>query len=316
MKKIELLNIPNYYTSYYLLGLQQVCNLSFKMDSNFIEYNNKPVLLFRIDGKIVVIDNDDPVGVHQDLYQMCSLYFVTNKLVGQASYEQSKIKPLYPHYPVNIVVLYCRIFGVELFRHLKLKEVIRQLYILIRRPVYKKYKERFKKENFVFFSSNIWRKEAETNEIRAAFIRYCKSDTRLQFKGGFVPRSDGFNYGYDKELNKVRYSPSQFSKWSAKSMIALNNPAVCGAVSWRLAEYLNQGLFVLSFPFKVELPTDFDKDSGLYSITATAQYKDVIDYLFENPDAHETIAAKGKSYFDAYCTPLAQANYIINAIFE
>jgi hypothetical protein len=43
-------------------------------------------------------------------------------------------------------------------------------------------------------------------------------------------------------------------------MIALNNPAVCGAVSWRLAEYLNQGLFVLSFPFKIELPTDFVKD--------------------------------------------------------
>jgi hypothetical protein len=46
------------------------------MDSNFIEYNNKPVLLFRIDGKIVVIDNDDPAGVHQDLYDICSLYLL------------------------------------------------------------------------------------------------------------------------------------------------------------------------------------------------------------------------------------------------
>jgi hypothetical protein len=64
--------------------------------------------------------------------------------------------------------------------------------------------------------------------------------------GGFVPRSDGFNYGYDQELNKEIY---QVSFLGAKSMIALNNPAVCGAVSWRLAEYLNQGLFVLSFPF-------------------------------------------------------------------
>jgi hypothetical protein len=102
----------------------------------------------------------------------------------------------------------------------------------------------------------------------------------LQFKGGFVPRSDGFNYGYDQSL--IRRGIHQVSfKWSAKSMIALNNPAVCGAVSWRLAEYPNQG-FVLSFPFKIELPTDFVKDSWLYSITATAQYKDVIDYLCEN----------------------------------
>jgi hypothetical protein len=33
-----------------------------------------------------------------------------------------------------------------------------------------------------FFSSNIWQREPLTNEIRAAFIRYCKQDSRLQFK--------------------------------------------------------------------------------------------------------------------------------------
>ncbi|MBC5837081.1 hypothetical protein [Flavobacterium muglaense] len=316
MKKIELLNIPNYYTSYYLLGLQQVCILIFKMDINFIGYNNKPVLVFRMDGKIVVIDNDDPVGVHQDLYDICSLYFVTNKLMGHAAYEQPKVKPLYPHYPVNIVTLYCRVFGIGLFRFLKLKEVVRQLYILVRRPVYENYKVRFEKENFIFFSSNIWKKESETNEIRAAFIRFCRADSRIKFEGGFVPRSDGFNYGYDNELNSKKYSPMKFSKLNAKSLVALNNPAVCGAISWRLAEYLNQGLFVLSFPFKVQLPNDFVNSSGIYSITAVAHYKEVLDYVIENPEAHKVIGAKAKLYFDTYCTPLAQAHYIINSLVE
>jgi hypothetical protein len=110
------------------------------MDIDFIVFNNKPILVFKVDGKIGVIDNDDPVGVHQDLYDMCNFYLVTNKLTGIDSYQQPKVKPLYPHYPVNIVFDYCRIFGVELFRYLKLKEVLRQFYILVRRPVYVKHK--------------------------------------------------------------------------------------------------------------------------------------------------------------------------------
>jgi hypothetical protein len=95
------------------------------MDIDFIVFNNKPILVFKVDGKIGVIDNDDPVGVHQDLYDMCNFYLVTNKLTGIDSYQQPKVKPLYPHYPVNIVFDYCRIFGVELFRYVKLKEVLR-----------------------------------------------------------------------------------------------------------------------------------------------------------------------------------------------
>jgi hypothetical protein len=102
-----------------------VYKFDFKMDIDFIVFNNKPILVFKVDGKIGVIDNDDPVGVHQDLYDMCNFYLVTNKLTGIDSYQQPKVKPLYPHYPVNIVFDYCRIFGVELFRYVKLKEVLR-----------------------------------------------------------------------------------------------------------------------------------------------------------------------------------------------
>jgi hypothetical protein len=64
-------------------------------------------------------------------------------------------------------------------------------------------------------------------------------------------------------------------------MIALNNPAVCGAVSWRLAEYLNQGCLSCHFHLKLSYQLILLRTSGLYSITATKQYKDVIDYLFE-----------------------------------
>lgn len=316
MKTIQLLNIPNFYTSYYLLGLDQVYGVKFKMDANFKKFNNKPILIFKINDSIAIIDNDDPSVINQELYDLASVYFVTNKLIDHESYEQPKVKPLYPHYPVNIALLYCSIFGWGLFRHLKLKDVLQQVYIHLRRPSYQQLKKSFKKNNFVFFSSNIWKKEPETNQIRAAFIRFCKADDRIVFKGGFIPRSDGNNCGFDTELNNEKYSPRVFSKFSAKSKIVLNNPAVCGAVSWRLAEYLNQSLFILSFPFKIELPQNFKQDAEVHFIEDPLEFKAVFDKIIDNPSYHEAVAANGKFYFDTYCTPQAQARYVIDSIFN
>lgn len=314
MREIQVLNIPNFYSSYYLLGLNHEYKVKFKMDPRFAKFNNKPLLIFKVNNTLAVIDNDDPTGVNSELYEMVSIYFVTNKLINHDSYKQPKVKPLFPHYPVNIVPLYCRIFGLSLFRYLKLKEVLQQIYILLRRPIYVQYKKSFKKDNFIFFSSNIWKKEPETNQIRAEFIRFCKADTRIVFKGGFIPRSDGNNYGFDNELNDEKYSPRMFSKLSAKSKIALNNPAVCGAVSWRLAEYLNQGLFVLSFPFKIELPINVTQHTDVHFIEKTTEFKPLFDKIIDSEDYHETIAANGKIYFDRFCTPFAQAKYVVESI--
>jgi hypothetical protein len=314
MKIIQLLNIPNFYSSYYLLGLDQVYDVKFKMDANFKKFNNKPILIFKINDAIAIIDNDDPSVINQELYEMASVYFVTNKLIDHESYEQPKVKPLYPHYPVNIASLYCSIFGWDLFRYLKFKDVFQQVYILLRRPSYQQFKRSFKKDNFIFFSSNIWKKETETNQIRAEFIRFCKADKRIVFKGGFIPRSDRNNYGFDTELNNEKYSPKVFSKLSASSKIALNNPAVCGAVSWRLAEYLNQGLFVLSFPFKIELPQNFKQNTEVHFIEQTMEYKAVFDKIIDNPAYHESVATNGKNYFDTFCTPQAQAKYVVESV--
>ncbi|MCG9793879.1 hypothetical protein [Flavobacterium algicola] len=311
---VTVLNIPNFYASYYLLGFSQVYKLKYKPENRFQKYNNKPITILEIKGVIVIIDNDDPVGVVQELYDLCSWYFVTNKLKNHPSYAQEKVKPLFPHYPVAICSLYVSLFGMKLFRYLKFKEVVRQLYIQWRRPSYENKKFKNVTSRFVFFSSNIWKKEANTNTIRAEFIRFCKQDARIKFEGGFVPRSDNNNLGFDEEVNKIMYSPRIFSKRSAQSLIALNNPAVCDAVSWRLAEYLNQGLFVLSFPFKIELPVEFKHQQNIHFIEETRDYKDVLDRILDEVGYHEKIASEGKKYFDTHCTPQAQIHYIMREI--
>ncbi|GIZ07485.1 hypothetical protein [Flavobacterium sp. UMI-01] len=314
MTEIKILNIPNYYSSYYLLGLSSVTKLTYQPDPRFLKYNNKPQLIFELHNKLAVIDNDDPTHIIQELYDQVTLYFVTNKLKTVACYEQEKVKPLFPHYPVNISGLYIKIFGIHLFRFLKLKELASQLYIYKRRPIYKKEQKKDINNNYVFFSSNIWKKEPETNTIRAAFIRYCREDRRIQFEGGFIGRSDGNNFNFGNEINTVKYNPKVFSKLSSKSLVVLNNSAVCGAVSWRLAEYLNKGLFVLSFPFKIVLAIDFDNGENIHFIDKIEEFKSVFDIVFSSPNYHKKISENGKKYFETYCTPEAQANYIIQNI--
>ena len=316
METIYILNIPNFYSSYYLFGLNKTYKIKFKMDKAFIKYNNKPTIIFKIKNKIGVINNDDPVYFDQALYDNVDVYFVTNKLLDNEVLKQEKVRPLFPHYPINIVPLYLKLFHFNLFKFLNFKTIAKQIYTLIRRPVYKTYSVNIEKRNYVFFSSSIWKSEEETNAIRAEFIRYCKADKRINFEGGFIPRSDGNNFNFQKELNNVKYTPKMFSKLSKRSKVVLNNAAVWGAVSWRLAEYLNQGLFVLSFPFKIELPVPLKHEKEIFSIEKTDEFKTVFDKVFSDSDYHQNIAKQGKIYFNTYCTPSKQAKYIVNTILK
>lgn len=317
MKTIYILNIPNFYSSYYIYGFSKLYSVKFEMDDSLTKYNKQPILIFKIDNKLGVINNDDPSYFDQNLYDIADISFFTNKQLDLESCQQKKVKSLFPHYPINILSLYLRLFNFNLIKFLKLKVVFKEIYFLLKRPVYKEYKSKIEKEDYVFFSSNIWKKEKETNNIRAEFIRYCKADRRITFEGGFVSRSDGNNFNFEEEIiNKKKYSPKLFSKLSKKSKIVLNNPAVCGAVSWRLAEYLNQGLFILSFPFKIELPIPLEHEKEIFVIADSNEYANVFDIVLNNPSYHNSISSNGRKYFLKYCTPNAQVVYIVKTLLE
>lgn len=312
--KIEILNIPNFYSSYYLLGFYRTHKLVYKPELKFEKFNNRGYIVFRYGGKIGVIDNHDPVGVNQELYQSADLYFATNKLLDQDSYNQRKVRPLFPHYPVNIIPLYLKLFGFDLIRKLTPKDLAREIYVMRSRPAYNKEGDRYRHGNYVFFSGSTWKKESWANQIRAEFIRACKEHPGIEFEGGFIPRSDGNNFGFDNELNKIKYPPKKFSELSAKSLVSLNNPAVLGAVSWRLAEYWNFSAFVLSFPFAIDLPVlPVDKEQ-IHLISDSGEYKTVLNKVLEDPDYHKKVSLGGKAYFDQFCTPEAQAKFVIELL--
>jgi hypothetical protein len=314
MKPIYILNIPNYYCSYYLLGLSQVADLKAAPSIDFQDLNGTPFLVLEIEGKRVIIENDDPIGVRKEFISKVDAYFATNTLLEGGGYQENKVKPLFPHYPVAIKTLYTRLFGKYIGTKIGVKQFAKELYAIHRRPTFTNHARQYHFEPYIFFSSSIWKKESEANLIRLQYIHACKRNPSIKFEGGFSARSDGDTCGIPVDDIVSRYSSLEFSQKSAHSMISFNNPAVLNAVSWRLAEQWNLGTFVLSLPFKVALPVALQHGLHYHLIQSTDEFDDVLNYILNNPGYHRKICEGGKHLFQSIGLPVQQAKYIIDHV--
>lgn len=314
MDKIAILNIPNYISSYYLKGLTEVGNVRYEPNQEFQKFNGTPFLIFRFKSKIIIIDNRDPIGVQKDLYEESYSYYVTNKLKTREDYNQSKIKALFPHYPLNLSLAYFKYFGSFWIQKMGFENVLKDLYRQNQRPIYKPLTKAKLQENYIFFSGSIWQKEKEANLQRAEFVKACKQHKEIIFEGGLIPRADGNDLGFDTVLGPKRYTYKDFANRSARSLINFSNPAVLGAVSWRFAEFLNMETFVLSLPWQIELPVDPKHGKEIHMISDLEELPGIIEYVIRNPIYHQQIAKGGKAYFNKYCEPKAQIKRIITEI--
>lgn len=95
-------------------------------------------------------------------------------------------------------------------------------------------------------------------------------------------------------------------------MVVFNNPAVLGAVSWRVAECLNRGSFLLSLPWKIELPEFPIHGEEIHEIKEIEESEGFLRFLLSNPSYHRKISEGGKAYFENKCRPEIQASQILN----
>lgn len=312
MSEVTILNVPNYYCSYYLLGLNRIADVRFRPRPEFAHLDDKPFLVIEYKGKITVIENDDPIGVDVKAYDHCDLYFATNKLLAREDYNWPKVQPIYPHYSIDNSFQFLKLFGVKRLTSPGIKEFIRQWYILYRRPDFVNLPYQKLEGNYVFFAGSIWKKEPWANQVRSTFVQACQQNPHIQFEGGMNPRSDGDLCGLPPSVMDKRYTPSEFAEKSSRSVIGFSNPAVLDAVSWRLAEYWNYSCFVLGFQFKIDLPTVPVHGEHMHYVQDASEFSDIISYAMKNPAYREKVSKGGKSYFNQYCLPEIQAARILS----
>jgi hypothetical protein len=314
MKKVSVLNIPNYYSSFYQLGLESVADLRYTPRPEFAHLDNKPYLVIECNGKIAVIENDDPVGVDKASYDMADIYFATNKLFVREDYSWPKVHAIYPHYSINNHMAFLKLFGLKGVQQIGAREFFKQWYILYRRPKFVKMPKKKLEGNYVFFAGSIWKKENWANQVRAVYVQACQNNPLIQFEGGMNPRTDGDLCGLPLSVMDKRYTPSEFAEKSARSIIGFSNPAVLDAVSWRLGEYWNYGCFVIAFPFKTDMPSLPEHGKHIHYVQDPDEFSDVITFVMKNPDYREKVSFGGKQYFDEFCLPEIQANRILDLL--
>ncbi len=311
--RIRILNVPDFCVSYYFLGLKSMGTLSYEPNMEYSKFDFRPLIIFEVKGKLVVIDNSDPVGVDTKLLESSDYYFATNKLAFSPAYANEKIRPLNPHYPINVNWLYLNTFWKQFFSS-KAKSIAKEVYRIQKRPIFQVNDEIRKIENTIFFAGSIWKKEVEANQIRYSFINYCKANPRINFEGGFLPRNDGNHFGFDDAIAPKTYPPKEFLENSKKSLFGFNNAAVLGALSWRFAEYLNLGLPILSLPFKVTLKNFPIHGQSIHLIETIDEVPEFLDYALDHPEYLQQLALGGRAYFQKYCLPETQVHMIINSI--
>jgi hypothetical protein len=288
MSQVNILNVPNYYCSFYQLGFERIASVRFSPRKEFAHLNGKPFLVIEYKGKVAVIENDDPVGVDMPSYSDSDLYFATNKLLAREDYNMDKVMSIYPHYSIDNAFDYLKLFGVKGAINLGPKEFLRQFYNLYRRPDWRNMPHKSLEGDYVFFSGSMWKKEKWANQVRAAFIQACQANPNITFEGGMNPRSDGDRCGLPPEVMDQRYTPKDFAEKSSRS--------------------------VMAFPFKIDIPTVPEHGKHIHYVQDPAEFSEVLTFVMKNPAYREKVARGGKSYFDEYCLPEIQAKRILDLL--
>lgn len=310
---LTFLNIPNFCVSFYLMGLSKHVQFRYNPNQEFSQFDFKPIAIFDYNGKLVVVDNSDPVGVNPKLLEFSDYYFATNKLKCHSGYKSEKILPLAPHYPVNALVLFLKTFWKKLPSSYG-KNIIKEAYRLQNRPDFKLEPDNFIHGKKLFFAGSIWKNEPEANNLRYFFIKTCKANPRLDFEGGFLPRDNGDNLGFDDAIAPKKYSPKEFLELSKRSLFGFNNPAVLGALSWRFAEYLNIGVPILSMPYKVDLLEYPVHGTQIHMIDDIEELPDFLNFVLSKPEYLNRLSKGGKAYFIKNCLPEIQGQRIIDLV--
>lgn len=313
------------YSSYYLFGFKElefeVIFTSkyfdlFELNNQFlpivVEKNNQ---FFR-----VIIDYGDGANIDQIAYGWSDRYFKINCKYGDLS-EFGKLICIGPSFGINIYTKHqLFILGISNFikarkRIHNVKRFFSNYKALLGRLSYNYYTIKKPRTNYIYFMASIWKNEKETNNFRLNFIKACQAIKGVDFEGGFAPRSNGDNLGYDNFVTNSRISLKEYVNKIKDSEVVFNTPAVLHCHGWKLAEFLALGKVIISTPISRALPEDLVDKKNLL-VTDGTQY-DIelkIKEIISNPVLSDELSFQARKYFDTYLSPKSVCQIIVDSV--
>jgi len=328
IKKVYIFGLFNaFYDSFYIKGIQDLFGKSkIVYDiSRFPKFrqNTFAVIFQYEDGNEikVVIDSRDTSEIWRDELDWCDVYGKINYNLNSVPIDfGSKIIPIGPSFGIKFWNLYQSLFlGIKhtlCFKRLLLNprdylaNYWRQ-YKRLRLEDY--YSKKNVLNNYVFFISSIWKKELQTNTNRLNYIKACKTNSKIIFEGGFAPRKDGDNLGFEAFLTPNRFDLKSYFYKTKKSEFVFNTPAVLSCHGWKLGEFLAMGKAIISTNHKNILPSPLHNDIHVIYVDENSfeDYSEKINCLINNSEKRIELETNAFIYFKEYLEPKAVITKIL-----
>jgi len=114
-----------------------------------------------------------------------------------------------------------------------------------------------------------------------------------------------------------KYTAEHYWAMAAQTKIVVALPGVGGDWTWRHMECLAMGIPCLTIESPFAMPGNgLDFPIFITVKRDLSNMLEVIDYYLTHSEEREIIGAAGKEYYDKYCAPIAQADYIIRTVFN
>ncbi|NJY63602.1 glycosyltransferase [Salinimicrobium sp. CDJ15-81-2] len=325
MKVIIYASTDVFYYSFYIKGLSDVFgkkSVKFSV-KDFPAFPDRTFAVVIKDGqeeKKIIIDAFDSPRLSKIAMEWCDVYGKVNYHKQRVSgCNQKKVIPIGPGFGIKIWNIFETVSKAFSNYQLARKQLndkrnfFANYWRQFRRlPLYEYCKTHKVKKNYVFFISSIWQKEKETNMYRSQFIEACLELKKVNFEGGFAPRSDGLTFGYETIVTK-RINLEEYIESLRKSVIVFNTPAVEKCHGWKLGEYLAMGKAILSTEHINELPSPLVHKKHIHYVQPDkTQIKEQIVTLISNEEYCNKLEENARSYFRKYLEPQAVIQNILS----
>jgi glycosyltransferase involved in cell wall biosynthesis len=309
------------YSSYYLYEFLKTpkYKLTFKnYPFKALEHNNQYLALIATSNDInkkIIIDFSNFDRIDQKALEWSDVYGKVN--LNPKDLHIKKIVAIGPLTAINIFNKSQTLY-LSIFNYLKSKKRIKNVkqhfsYYKgqLNRPLLSDYQQQEIEHDYIFFASSLWKKETVLNKIRSYFIKTCMNHPKIEFEGGFAPRTNGDISGYENLTMKSRVSNKEFIAKTSASKFVFNAPSVGSCNGWRLTEYLAMGKAIISTDFLRIMPNQFEDRTHFLLVSGTENdFIEKIELLLTNKKLVHTLEKNSKKYFEKELAP----NVVINRL--
>lgn len=265
-----------------------------------------------LDGRNVFFDGEDSSDLIAEGLSWCDVYAKCNV---SPSEPDPRVVALGPCFPIRfggwsrMASLGAASVTLSLNRKATAQSWKRQL---DRLPV-SSYRPGRSDPSYVFFATSYWAKEPATNAYRANFFRAARN--RARFEGGFNARADGSIAAEHADLvHGERVSHHDWVERTRRSAVVFMTPAVFGAITWKLGEFLALGKAIISTPLGRRLPAPLVHGEHVHYVDGSPeQIGDALDRIVGDEAYRTHLEANARRYWWAELRPDVMAGRALKA---